>query len=348
MKSNNILQKVKQKIGISLLILVVSLITGVIGYMTIEGYSVLEAVWFTVITFTSVGFGELRPLSNEGRIFTIFLMLFGTGFVLYAVSIIAAELLDQRFIIAINRNKMEKKISHLENHVIICGFGRNGRQSARKLNQYEQSFLVIDKRDFDVSDDTHKGLDSVIYLTGDATEESILEKAQIKKARGLIAALPSDADNLFIVMSAKQLNPKLKIISRASNSSTINKLKIAGANNVIMPDKIGGEHMASLIITPDLVEFMDNIFLEGTKSVNLLEINESNLSLDENNRTIKSLQIREKSGCSVIGYKDKDSKYTINPDDSQIIEKNSSIILLGRPQQIEKLKNSIYNEDSIL
>ena len=148
--------------------------------------------------------------------------------------------------------------------------------------------------------------------------------------------MPSDADNLFIVITAKQLNPNIKIISRASNSNTISKLKTAGAENVIMPDKIGGEHMASLLVTPDLVEFIDNISLEGTQEINLLELPFHHNNNECIGKSIAELKIRERSQCSIIGYKDAQKKYYINPDEKTIIQQNSSLILLGQPKQIKE------------
>ena len=163
-------------------------------------------------------------------------------------------------------------------------------------------------------------------------------KAGVEKANGIIACLPSDADNLFIVISSKELNPKIKVISRASNSSTIKKLKTAGAENVIMPDKIGGEHMASLLITPDLVEFIDNIVLEGTKKINVLEIYTDKLSKEFIGKKLEELKIFPKTGCKIVGYKDVYGEYIINPDESKLIEPNSCIFILGQPHQIENLQ----------
>jgi len=336
MEFKEIINKIKWQIGISISVLLLFLVIGVIGYMILEDYTFLESVWFTVITLTSIGYGTVRPLSDVGMIFTIFLILCGTSFVLYFISILASVLLDKQLIIAYNILKMEKKMGKLEDHIIICGFGRNGRQAARKLKQYNKSFVVIDTREMQM--ETHEGLENTLYIKGNATEESNLEKANISKASFVICTIPSDADNLFVVMTAKQMNPNVKIISRASNSSSINKLKIAGANNVILPDKIGGDHMASLIVTPDLIEFIDNIFIEGSKSTNLVELFTNNLDQSFINQTLRDLKIFKHSGCNVIGYKNPKNEYIINPDATQIIEKDSSFIILGRPNQVELLK----------
>ena len=176
MEFKEIINKIKWQIGISISVLLLFLVIGVIGYMILEDYTFLESVWFTVITLTSIGYGTVRPLSDVGMIFTIFLILCGTSFVLYFISILASVLLDKQLIIAYNILKMEKKMGKLEDHIIICGFGRNGRQAARKLKQYNKSFVVIDTREMQM--ETHEGLENTLYIKGNATEESNLEKAK--------------------------------------------------------------------------------------------------------------------------------------------------------------------------
>lgn len=309
---------------------------GSVGFMYSENMNLLDAIWFSTMTLTTVGFGVPDDFTNIGKIISIFLMIFGVGTVLYGLTALAIEFFSGALYENFKQRKLTKKVEQLNNHIIICGFGRNGRQAARKLMQHKKPFLIIDRKEIERRQDE---FDDTIFLRGNAVEDEVLKRAGVERASGLIAALPSDADNLFIVISAKEINPNLKIISRASNSNSISKLKTAGAENVIMPDKIGGEHMASLLVTPDLVEFMDNITLEGTKSINLLEIHTN--SLDENylNKPLKNMQIREQSNCSIIGYKNKQGKYIINPDEDIILEKDCNIIVLGRPEQIKKLKN---------
>jgi len=165
-----------------------------------------------------------------------------------------------------------------------------------------------------------------------------LEKSGIKNAKNLIAALPSDADNLFIVLSARQMNKDMTIISRASDESSKTKLKIAGADNVIMPDKIGGDHMASLVVTPDIIEFVDMLSIEGECSSNLQEIWVDELSQEYVNKSILDLDLRKLTGCSVIGFKTPDNEYIVNPDASTKLIKGSTLIVLGRPEQVDKLQ----------
>lgn len=258
-----------KRIAILTLAIIIFIIFGTVGFMHSEGLNLLDAIWYSVMTLTTVGFQVPNNFSNEGKIITIFLMLFGVGAVLYGLTALALEIFSGNIGKEYKINIIKKRMKNLENHIIICGFGRNGRQAARKLILHKKPFVIIDKKPLENRDDEFA---DTIFIHGNAIEDEVLKQAGIEKAVGIIASLPSDADNLFIVISSKELNPNIKVISRASNSNTIKKLKTAGAENVIMPDKIGGEHMASLLITPDIVEFVDHITLEGTKQINILEI----------------------------------------------------------------------------
>ena len=330
-----------KRIAILTLAIIIFIIFGTVGFMHSEGLNLLDAIWYSVMTLTTVGFQVPNNFSDEGKIITIFLMLFGVGAVLYGLTALALEIFSGNIGKEYKINIIKKRMKNLENHIIICGFGRNGRQAARKLILHKKPFVIIDKKPLENRDDEFA---DTIFIHGNAIEDDILKQAGIEKASGIIASLPSDADNLFIVISSKELNPKIKVISRASNSNTIKKLKTAGAENVIMPDKIGGEHMASLLITPDLVEFIDSIVLEGTKKINVLEIYTDKLPTQFIGKKIEDLSILPKTGCKIVGYKDSVGEYLINPDESKIIEENCCIFALGQPHQIEELQK-IYPQD---
>ena len=330
-----------KRITILTLAIIIFIIFGTVGFMHSEGLNLLDAIWYSVMTLTTVGFQVPNNFSNEGKIITIFLMLFGVGAVLYGLTALALEIFSGNIGKEYKINIIKKRMKNLENHIIICGFGRNGRQAARKLILHKKPFVIIDKKPLENRDDEFA---DTIFIHGNAIEDEVLKQACIEKAVGIIASLPSDADNLFIVISSKELNPNIKVISRASNSNTIKKLKTAGAENVIMPDKIGGEHMASLLITPDIVEFVDHITLEGTKQINILEIYTDRLPAHFIEKKIEDLQIFPKTGCKIVGYKNAQGIYTINPDESKTIEANCCIFALGQPQQIENLQK-IYPQD---
>ncbi len=329
----------RTKIYLALFMLVFILVIGVLGYKFISDYSWIDSIYMTVITITTVGFGEVQPLDEFSKIFTIFLILASIIIVGYALSIITEYILSKNNIEELKLKRMQKKIESLSNHIIICGYGRNGKQAATKLLAYKKPFVVIEK-DKDLIDKSQS--ETVPFVEGNANEDEILDMAGIDRASALISALPNDADNLFIVLSARQINKKLHIISRASQETSYNKLKLAGANNVILPDKIGGDHMASLVVIPGLVEFIDNLTIVGKDGINIEEVPVEMLYDSSKPKSIKDLDFRHETGCTVIGYKSPEGEYTINPDASRLLVPNSKIIVLGRPEQIDKL-NNLYN-----
>lgn len=317
------------------------LFIGTVGYMTIEGFSFMNAVYMTVITVATVGYGEVQTLSEAGRIFTIFLIMTSFGTFAYAVSSITRLVTDGEINRFIKQRRVKKTIGELEGHVIICGYGRNGRQAAHVLKKHDKRFVVIDNNDKITNSITHKFSDLV--LTGDATSDEMLHAAGILKCSALITTLPADADNLFIVVTARFLNPKITIISRASDDGSDTKLKIAGANNVIMPDRVGGAHMASLVMKPDVMEFIDKITAQGGENINLEEITFDSLTDSLKSKTLKELEIRNKSGANIIGFKTAEGEFVVNPSADTKVIPNSKIFVLGTFDQIKKMK-SILSE----
>lgn len=312
------------------------LVVGTVGYIFIEDYTFLEAFYMTIITIATVGYGEVHALSDGGRIFTSFLIITSFGTFAYAVSSITRFVVDGEFNQIFKLQKLNAAIDKLNDHVIICGYGRNGRQAAQILKKHNKRFVVIEKNAKVTDQMNHKYHDLVI--SGDSTQDEILLKAGILKAKALITTLPVDADNLFIVLTARNLNSKLTIISRASEDGSDTKLKIAGADNVIMPDKVGGAHMASLVMKPDVMEFIDYVTAQGGDNNNLEEITFSNIPDHLKNKTLKDLEIRNKSGANIIGFKTAMGEYIINPSADTRIIPEAKIFVLGTPDQITKLK----------
>ncbi|GAA4816407.1 potassium channel protein [Litoribaculum gwangyangense] len=336
---NPLIRFFRTKIYTAVFLLILIQIIGVAGYVMISGYSLVDAFYMTVITMTTVGFGEVVPLDEKSKIFTIFLILASVVIVGYALSIITEYILSKNDIEELKHKKMQKKIDNLKNHVVICGYGRNGKQAARKLLAYKKQFVVIEKNK---EMEERLQLDGVNYVIGNANEDETLVQAGVNRASCFISALPNDADNLFVVLSARQLNQTINIISRASQESSYEKLKFAGANNVILPDKIGGDHMASLVVVPGLMEFIDNLSIVGKSNINIEEVAVEKLYNTKSVRTIKDLDLRRKTGCTVIGYKDENGEYIVNPEAELELAPHSKIIVLGRPEQIEAL-NSEYD-----
>lgn len=337
--TNPIVKIFRSKLNTAVVLLILVLIIGVFGFKIISDFSWLDAVYMTVITVTTVGFGEVQPLDQESKLFTIILILTSVIIVGYALKIITEYIISKNDINELKQKKMQKKIDALSDHVIICGYGRNGKQAANKLATYHRDFVVIEK-DEQVTQ-KHKDT-STLFILGNANEDEVLVRAGINRACCLISALPNDSENVFVVLSARQMNPDIRIISRASQETTYSKLKLAGANNVILPDRIGGDHMASLVVVPDLLEFVDNLSIIGNQSINIEEVAVEQLYDTSKQKTILELDLRKKTGCNVIGYKDENGNYHINPEADQKLVPGSKVIVLGRPEQIQTL-NSMYN-----
>ncbi|RME17758.1 MAG: potassium channel protein [Bacteroidetes bacterium] len=326
-----------RKILLSASLLIGILLIGILGYSLLEDMNFLDALYMTVITVATVGYKEVKTLSDEGKIFTIFLIITSFGIFAYAISSITQFIIEGEFNQFFKNKKKVDEIAKLHNHVIICGFGRNGKQAAQVLKHHHQQFVVIEK-DSSITDNiTHKY--KHLVLTGDATNDEILIKAGIQRAKALITTLPNDADNLFIVLSARHLNPHLYIISRASKENSDTKLKIAGADKVIMPDKVGGAHMGTLVLKPDTVELIEMISSQGLNDVFLEEILYNELSASLHNKTLKELELRHKCGANIIGFKTPEGQYIINPSPDTPIIPNSKIFVLGTKEQIKKLKH---------
>ena len=326
--------KIESKIFISIILGLLLLTIGVLGYMSFGTYTFVDALYMTVITVSTVGFGEVHPLNEAERLFTIFLIFTSVGIFAYVVSVLTEYITSGNFINELKNKRMQKKIQKLEGHTIVCGYGRNGRQAVQKLHTYNKFCVIIENDDKRIEDIEAAGF---LYIKGDATNDVTLEKACVEKAANLIATLPSDADNLFIILSARQYNKKATLISRASDDKSEKKLKIAGADNVIMPDKLGGDHMASLVVSPDIIEFVDKLSLNGDCETNLEEIIVDNLPSEFINKTLQDLDLRRTTVCSVIGVKTIDNLYIINPEATTKLVKGSKLIVLGKSEQIEKL-----------
>ncbi len=245
-----------RRVIIGFLALMAIIIVGSIGYMVIEGWSVIDAVYMTITTITTVGYREVNPLSNGGRIFNIFVILGGMGGAFYALTGVIQYIVEGNLAATFGRRRMENKIEKLTSHFILCGFGRVGEEIAAILREEEVPFVIIDNRAECVSRADKAGY---LYLEGDATSDEILKKAGIERARGLITALGSDVDNTYITLSARGLYPSLFITSRASDAAAESKLKRMGANRVVSPNSIGARRMAMLALRPTVVDFLDSI-----------------------------------------------------------------------------------------
>ena len=320
-------------------ILLAIILIGIVGFMQIEGYSFTEALYMTIITIGTVGFREVRPLSYEGMWFTIMLIIFSLGLFAFAISLITKHFSERLRNIYNVKTKMEKQISKLKDHVIVVGYGRNGSQAVEELLSNNIPVVVIENRPKVIQ--YMQENPKIIYIDGDATDDNVLHKAGIENAKALISALASDADNLFVVLTAREINPDLIIISRASAIANDKKLKLAGATNVIMPDKVGGQKMAKLVMQPDIHEFVEKILLHRVGDVSLFEISCSEIN-SNTNKTIGELQIRERTGISILGIKQENGQYILNPSSDTVLKKGIMLFVLGNRDQVWLLK-SILN-----
>ena len=340
MKSKFLIRRWTYRLLQPFIVLLLILFFGIMGYIIIEGYSFLEALYMTTISITTAGFNEVRPLTDEGRLFTVFLLLTSWATFAWVITRITQFVVTGEINQYFKTRKNMKAVTELNHHVILCGFGRNGQQAARTLKNHNMEFVVIEKE----KESLEKALPffpELVYLVGDGTDDDLLKKAGIDKATALITALPADADNVFIVLSARGLNQKLHIISRASEESSYPKLKKAGADNVIMPDKIGGSHMATLISKPDVIEFMDFLSSEDGESVNMESVPYELLPSSIQDKPLKVVMEWNKTGVNCLGIKNREGKFIINPPDETLVTEGCKVIVFGTRSQIADMKNNL-------
>jgi voltage-gated potassium channel len=327
------------RIYVGLLLLLSVIVLGVSGFMLIEHYSFTEAFFMTIITIATVGFKEVQPLSTVGMWFTSLLIIISFGIFAYVVTSFTQFVVDGVFRNYFRIRRMQNKIDKLKGHVIVCGYGRNGKQAVLELLAHNVAVVVIE------SDTTHiehlRNSTEILYIEGDATQDEVLLQAGLDRSRALIATLPNDAHNVFLVLTARELNPNITIISRASEDSSDIKLRRAGADNVIMPDKIGGRRMAGLVAQPDVIEFLDYLTLQSPENVMLDEISLDILTDYFNGRTLRELEKHNDSGAKVIGIKLQGRAFMINPLPETVITTRDKLFALGNKKQINQFRDLI-------
>jgi len=309
---------------------------GTVGYMQLnKAYNFIDALYMTVITISTVGFKEVHDLTDNGKVFTILLIMSSFGIFGYIVSAVTRFILDGVFRRNLKDYRVARKIEKLSNHVIVCGFGRNGRQASLELLEHEEQVVVIDSKESSI--DKIRMIPDLLFIQGDATLEEVLTSANIAKAKALITAIPDDAANVYVCLTARELSPDIRIISRSSKLQSDNKLKRAGANNVIMPDLLGGQQMAKLVAQPDVIEFVDKILLQSIKGVSLIEVSCSKLASCFVGKSILDLNVRNVSGANIIGLKDGDGNYIYNPSPDIILNEKFQLFVLGDDKQLSRL-----------
>ncbi|KPJ61313.1 MAG: hypothetical protein AMJ46_02890 [Latescibacteria bacterium DG_63] len=320
-----------------LLVLAAVLVGSSVGYMLLEGFTLLEALYMVVITLSTVGYGEVRELSTGGRILTIGLIVGGVGTVGFAVGRLLDFMVERRVGGSARRRKMQKILSELRDHFIICGFGRVGHQVAEEFQEHGVPFAVIDNNPEFIEE---LELSKIPHVAGEAADDEILEAAGIKRAKTLVAAVDSDAENVFITLTARVLNPSLFIVARASEPETETKLRKAGANRVVSPYVIGGRRMAAMSLKPATIEFLDTMTRPGEMMLCIEE-----LKVGKNSpvagKTLMDSQIRQKAGAMVLAVRYRDGTFEFNPSADYEIQVGDWLIVLGTKGQCSLLEGFI-------
>ncbi|RLA86297.1 MAG: potassium channel protein [Deltaproteobacteria bacterium] len=310
---------------------------GVVGYTVIEGWGVFQALYMTVITITTVGYGEVYGLSEKGRVFTIFLIIAGFGIMAYIVTTLTQAIIAGQIRAALGRKKLEKMIKKLKDHYILCGFGRIGSVVAKELAKEEVPFVIVE-RDPEVIKALEE--EGYLFLEGDATDDRVLLEAGIKRAKGLVATVSSDADNLYITLSARSLNPKLFILSRADDPEAERKLLTAGATKVVSPYIMGASRMANVLLRPNVVDFIELVVQRKHLELQMEEIEVEDDSLFQG-KTLKDSGLRDEFGVIVVAIKRAGKEMIFNPSPEAGIERGDILILLGERKNLDRLEKRL-------
>lgn len=321
-----------RKFQLALLSLATLVVIGTIGLMLLENMSTFDALYMTIITLSTVGFGEISPLHPGGRMFIVTLIIFGVAGVTYGAAAIGQMILEGELRRIMGRRKMDKRIKRMDDHCIIAGFGRVGRQVAREYAKRKVPFVVIENDNAAINFLDTTGY---YYVSGEATEDPVLEEAGLARAGVLVSTLPSEADNVYITITARHVNPNLLIIARADHPRGEIKLERAGANVVVSPHVLGGSRMAMASLRPNVVDFMQMTSLgEAGLGIEELMVPES---CDFAGKTLIDSQLKSEYGVTVIGIKKANQKLMINPEPGILIRPNDILILIGNNESLEEL-----------
>lgn len=328
------MSEAKNKLKVSALLCILVILIGTVGYSYLEEWSLLESLYMTVITVSTIGYGEIKPLDPAGRIFTLFLIIFGVGNVAYLVGQLTRAMVEGSLQKILGRRKLETLIKKMRDHYVLCGYGRIGRMIANEISAKNLPVLVIENNPT-ILDQLEK--DGRIYIRGDASDDDNLIAAGISKAVGLISAVSSDADNLYIVLSARGLNPDLFILSRASEEKSIRKLKGAGADQVISPYLIGARKMAQTILRPAVADFLESTVHAG-KGMDLA-MEEMLVTPESKIKDVTLLEsnIRRDLDLIVIAIKTADGKMMFNPSAQARINVGDTLIAIGQRENMDRL-----------
>lgn len=322
----------EKKLFVSIIIVLFLAVGGTFGFVILEKMNPLEGLYMTIITLSTVGFGEVRPFHTGGRVFAIVLIVFGVVAAGFTLSSLGQFIIEGQLRKIMGRRKMKSKIKNLSGHCIIAGFGRVGRQVAEAYMRRKQPFIVIEKENDAVNQLDAEG---ILYVEGQAIEDEVLLTAGVERAKVLVSTLPDEADNVYLALTARHMNPSLHIISRADNPAGEKKLKRAGANYVVSPHVLGGTRMAMASIRPNVLDFMQMTAL-GESGLGIEEV-----SVPERSRfsgqTLVDSKFKAEYGVTVIGIKKSGQKMIINPPPDAVIQAGDIMVLVGTSEQLEKI-----------
>lgn len=322
------------RLVLAFLSFLVLILTGTLGYHWLEEMDMVDSLYMTVITISTVGFGEVRELSHTGRMFTIGLIIGGGVIVAYALSASAEFLMSGEWRRILERRRHSRMLSDLSGHVIVCGFGRVGRRVSHELTDEDVPFIVVDTSSERVEHAWELGYVAVV---GNAANETMLREAGIEKARALIAAVSSDAENVFIILTARSLNEDLQIIARANYEDSEPKMIRAGANHTIVPYTISGKRMVTMLMRPNVADFLDEVAHVGGMELLLEQIHihpESPLA----GKSLSQMDIRNNMGITVLACRHTDGKFETHPGPGSMMEPDSILLVLGTRDQLFDMK----------
>jgi len=321
-------------IGLAILL---AWVAGTAGFVLIEDYPLFDAFYMTLTTMTTIGYQEVRPLHAAGRVFNSFLIVYGVTVMFFAIGAMTQAVLEMELPELFGRRRVKRMIEKLENHYIVCGFGRVGRAAASELQRASVPFVLVDRSPERVERAMRGGM---VALNADSTRDETLEEAGVRRARGLIAALATDADNLFVILSAKNLNPRLKVAARAGEEEAEEKLRRAGADVVFAPYSSAGHQLALALLRPHVLRFLD----VATRSIGLdvgIEQVRVAASSEFVARSLKQLQVRRELGVIVLAIRKADGQMQFNPPADAVVEADDFLIVMGEPENLRRLENML-------
>ncbi|MCY3822648.1 MAG: potassium channel protein [Nitrospinae bacterium] len=326
------------RIGYIAASLVGIILLGTVGYTLMEGWSLVESFYMTMITVTTVGFNEVRELSTTGRMFTVALMILGVGTLFYGIAIIAEIRFEERVRQIFGRRKLVKELKRLENHHIICGYGRIGSTVAGEYARESLPHVVIESDETTAAQLDQEGR---LVILGDATRDEMLIEANVKTAKSLVCALPTDAENVFVTLTARALNPNLYILSRAALESSIGKMEAAGANRVVSPYIMGGMHMAQSVLRPKLAGFLEEVTSHATTDLDFDEVTVPEGS-DLVGMAIRESKISQETGVYLLSIRHNSGEMRFNPGPDFQIQAGDHLYALGTPEEVESLRRRVH------